>query len=146
MRLINTVFVNVCFVVSSAPVSHFTESPGEQSNRSTDSNITYTTATFETEQSENSHSSEALTSDNGGNDVTIIVSVLCVLTISVVALVVFRKPLLRKAKLIQWPGLRTDHNLSDGDRDNVSYSIAPGGVTYSLESLGGYTAETVLSG
>ena len=28
--------------------------------------------------------------------------------------------------------------------DNVSYSIAPGGVTYSLESLGGYTAETVL--
>ena len=30
--------------------------------------------------------------------------------------------------------------------DNVSYSIVPGGVTYSLESLGGYTTETVLSG
>ena len=26
--------------------------------------------------------------------------------------------------------------------DNVSYSIASGGLTYSLESLGGYTAET----
>ena len=29
--------------------------------------------------------------------------------------------------------------------DNVSYSIAPGGVKYCLESLAGYTAETVIS-
>ena len=30
--------------------------------------------------------------------------------------------------------------------DNVSSSIAPGGVKYCLESLAGYTNETVLSG
>ena len=30
--------------------------------------------------------------------------------------------------------------------DKVSYSIAPGSMKYCLESLAGYTAETVLSG
>ena len=79
---------------------------------------------------------------NNQSNVNIIVPVVCVLALAAVALVAFRKPILRKVKLI----LRSRSRADDDDLDDVSYSIAPGGVTYSLRSLGGYTAETVLSG
>ena len=89
-----------------------------------------------------SHDAGALSGTNNQNNVNVIVPVVCVFALAAVALVAFRKTILRKVKLV----LRSRSRADDDDLDDVSYSIAPGGVTYSLGSLGGYTAETVLSG
>ena len=87
-------------------------------------------------------SAKNLTGTNNQTDFKVIVSVLGVLTLAVGALIAFRKPILRKVKRALGSRSRADGD----DLDDVSYSIAPGEVTYSLGSLGGYTAETVLSG
>ena len=111
-------------------------------------NTTTEAELIESERSASSLNAEALTSNQKANNLIVAIVVMVVLTASIVPFMVFRKRLLRKAKRLFRPSMpvHTDDDLSDDDRDNVSYSIAPGGVTYSLESLGGYTAETVLSG
>lgn len=90
-----------------------------------------------------------MTQIDNGSDVKVIAPVLCTLTLMIVALIAFRKQLAVKIKIILRSRSRSDDDSSDAsdvDHDGVLHSVESAGVTYSLRSLGGYTAETVLSG
>ena len=128
------------------PSSATPQSSGKGYSSTAETNVTLIAEQDNTRQSEKF---DALTNKDSGSDVSAIVATLCILSVFIIAAVVLRKPLIRKLKKFkQKLRSRSRHNddMSDGDGDAISYSIAPGGVTYSLESLGGYTAETVLSG
>ena len=94
------------------------------------------------ELASSSQDAGAVSDTNEKNNINVIVPVVCVLALAIVAGIAFRKPIVRKVKLI----MRSRSQQGDDYLDDVSYSIAAGDEGYSLGSLGGYTAETVLSG